>query len=385
MWLVYVLVVVCAILVGLLRWWLGRRTAGDIVGFALVAVLLVVAQAARVVDTGSLTPSRPAAVVLLTALAVWLLNPPARVMSVLGWIGVSVAASSLVLAATSPIAWIDPSDWGAPTKAVYGSNLLAGFYSHENTLGMMLVLALPFVWHAISGRVSAIVTAVMALALLLTASRTSLIALVALCVATIAAMVVGPRLGRWLMVLATFSAFAASVVVPRLVGDAAFSERGTIWALAGEAWSSAPWLGQGPYAFSRDTSLSETLETTMGYVINHGHNSYITVRTEVGFLGAAAALALFVHLLRKCARQFTADPAPLRFLLVIAVLGVLETPVRFDTVMEQSWIAWGGILMVACRSFGVSGATSRGSSLDPDETAPPLDRPRNDAGATAPH
>ncbi len=382
MWLLYIALVLGAIFVGVLRLWVRRGNVGDVAGFALVAILLVLAQVARVVDTGALTPSRPAAVVLLTALAIWLLDPPSRIMSVLGWIGAAVAVSSLVLAVTSDVAWIDPSAWGAPTKAVYGSNLLAGFYSHENTLGMMLVLALPFVWHACAGRLRAIATIAVVAALLLTASRTSLIALVVLCVATVAALVVGPRVGRVLMVATILSAVASGVVVTSVVGKAAFSERGTIWALAGGAWDSAPWLGRGPYAFSRDTPLSESLETTMGYVINHGHNTYITTRTELGLLGVAVVLALLVHLVRKCATYFPTNPAPLRFMLVIAVLGVLETPLRLDTVMEQSWIAWGGLLMIACTSLRSSGeAPSRRPGRSAD-LRPPVER--RDEGADAP-
>jgi O-antigen ligase len=212
---------------------------------------------------------------------------------------------------------------------------------------MTLVLALPFILYAFSGWIRIATVGITVLAVVLSASRTSLITLAVLVLAIGLTLLVGRRRASLPLVALCGTALAVSVVLPYTTGDASFTERGTIWRLAGEFWSTATWFGQGPYAFARDTDLSTQLLETMGYTISHGHNTYVTLRTEVGLVGTLMVAALVGWLLLKAYRAFEKDPTALYFLVVLTVLGVLETPLRFDTVVEQSWIAWGGVFVIA--------------------------------------
>jgi O-antigen ligase len=334
----------------------------DATGVVLLLGVLAIAQLSGWLGTGEYSPSRPVLVLLLAAAAVSVSAPQAEVFSLVGRITAAVAVVSVVLALVSPDAWMDPARTEGDTKAILGSRLLAGFLGHENTLGIILAAGFPFVLDAFRGGARLCLALVTVVALVLTSSRTSLAALAVVLAAVLATRLLGRRAARPLLVAGAFGLLLLTVALPATAGDSAFTERGAIWRLAAPAWTTDRLFGLGPYAFSRGTPLSSDLLRMLGYPVVHGHSTYVSTRTEVGWVGLVLLGLLLVRVLLKSARMFDDRPAPLLFVLALLALGTLETPLRLDTVADQAWLTWGVVIVLACYPLRAhTGSADRGT------------------------
>jgi O-antigen ligase len=103
---------------------------------------------------------------------------------------------------------------------------------------------------------------------------------------------------RFLLVVGIVAAFLFTFLLPNfeemivLLGrDLTFTGRTLIWASAIEAGSAQPWLGAGYRSFW--TLLGNTL------MVGHGHNSFLDIWLELGFVGFGLFVAATVVLLRR--------------------------------------------------------------------------------------
>ncbi len=335
----------------------------------LLVFLLAVTQLSGVIQQGYFSLSAPVMILLCAVLALWSGAPDLSDTNILGHITAWLGLLSLGFAMVSQNAWVDPSQWNGVTKAILGQRLLAGFLSSENSLGMSLAAGLPFTLAAYSGWRRWFFLTTTEAALILSASRTSILA--SCVVLTVAALrtLLGAPASRRIAVSIAAVLFGATILVPSLAAGDSFTNRGTIWQISAQSWEPGGMLGQGPYAFSRLTNLSTDLSSAMGYLIVHGHNTYITTRTCAGLLGVVAMAILFLRILRKCSQAFPISPTPMYFMLALLTLGVLETPLRFDTVSDQAFVAWVPFFLLAVWLPDLSavgrpaGHTSAGRSL----------------------
>ena len=142
---------------------------------------------------------------LLMMIAVWISAPTFGEVSVIGYLGGLSASASVALAFALPehAAFVDT--WGTPdsTKAIIGDYQIAGIFGHSNTLGMVCVMSVAVLLYGRGSLLRNALIACTTLALVLSASRTALIAFGVLAVYAIMAKVVrhdGRELG-WLLLI----------------------------------------------------------------------------------------------------------------------------------------------------------------------------------------
>ena len=176
-----------------------------------------------------LTPASVVALILCPAF--WVLRPRVTWFAIFGRLAICLAVVSLVYAVFSPSAWmLGTLDTMSETKAFLGSGLLAGPLGNMNDLGMSLVMGLPFIWLIRNRvvRVGGIVAVVSAL--VLSSSRTSMIALGCIALVVVCCAALGPPGRRRVYGAALVTLTLLGIYVPfSTVNPTAFTDRGAIW------------------------------------------------------------------------------------------------------------------------------------------------------------
>jgi len=212
-----------------------------------------------------------------------------------------------------------------------GGALYSGAFSNENVLGLVLALSLPFVWLALRGRIRLIVIGYVAATVLLTGSRTALLAAAA---ALVALVVLRPSLDRadhtatspirQFAAIAGVAAIAMLGAVLPLLPSATsgLGDRTYFWRIALDGIRTSPLIGNGGTAWS-DLYQSGRIPVSASY---SPHNQWLDVLYASGFLGLVVFVSLLGYLLLRDKLLITASAA---ILIPVLAASTLERPWSF--------------------------------------------------------
>lgn len=262
-------------------------------------------------------------------LAVSAVRPTPDSLRSVGVAAIAVAGFAMLLLLISRDHAVLPDAVGqvrGASKAIVGGVLLAGPLSHSNTLGIFLAFAYPFIGLIETARRRRVGLAVVLIALILTASRTSIIAvgcaivyeLFSRRVPTRAARVAGYGIG------ATLGALV--VLVPLVATDpAAFSTRGAVWQGSLRAWRAhgSFLFGVGP--FWNESGIGRFLAQS-GADRSSGHNLAIQWAVTGGALQLAVGAILIGILVRRAVSFDNELPRPIgtQFVICFLVTSIAE-------------------------------------------------------------
>ncbi|QZS54689.1 O-antigen ligase family protein [Rhodococcus opacus] len=315
---------------------LKHRSSGAVV-FLLPWVAIQISTMAN----GSLPP-KSALLIPAIALAAAFTAPSVRTLETLGKLTIATAVLSLGIATLTPHGFLDVRPpIGQPTpleeKALIGSQLLAGPYGHSNTLGMALALGLPFVllirprWLKFAG------VAVVASALVWTASRTSITTAAIVLMLTFAAMLLSSRaIARWGSI-GIVAALVTMLYIPlSTLGDpTAYSQRGRIWIAIYQTWQESAWFGHGPYAFHAVSRATRVF----GLYAFHGHNLFMHSLMTLGVFGVLAWAVFLIAAARRSVRIGRAgQPAFLYFLITFLTVSCLEISTDLTDLSQLGYV-----------------------------------------------
>jgi O-antigen ligase len=316
-----------------------RRNA--IVSLTLMAAMVQVSNIFGPDDGGFV---RTFPLLLMLSLGVWAIEISTCHLKVLGSCVVAVAALSLVFALTSPDAWIvasasDPDN----SKALVGSRLLAGPYSQGNALGIVMSAGLPFAFALTRKRAQGLGVLCILSVIVLTGSRTSIIAAALTCCLWLVLVSVPLRLRKLVLQSTAICLGALTALLPYIFQNpATFTGRVGIWKTSLELARTSRVFGLGVYTFSPGGVVSNSLN----FVRYEGHNSYVTM-VSTGGLTLLTAFALTIAVAVRSATQMLSESlAPALFVCAFLALGLAETPLRLDTFSDQGWIVWLGLICV---------------------------------------
>lgn len=221
----------------------------------------------------------------------------------------------------------DKSPWGW---------VLAGLSLQSNVLAIQLAIGLGSLPALRSRKAALTGGAVVFAVVILTFSRTAIIA----SGITLVLLTLGrtcPSILRPIFVVGAWLAAATTCALPFFTQNpTAFSDRGNIWTSALANWRTAPIFGQGEDYF-RDRLISDA---TAGRLATHGHNMLVEVLVTQGVFGAAAtAILIYAAATRatRLAAQVVYLPA---MLLPLLMLFILEGAFSFQSSTGISfWIA----------------------------------------------
>lgn len=250
----------------------------------LVTVLQLVAQ--------DRTPRLTALVVPAVATALWAVRPQRGHVEVLGYLTGGLAAVSIVLGLVWPSVGIfvrsEAVDGEKPVSAL---GILAGVLSTGNMLGLALATGLASVLFVRRDVLRWTMTVLVLVAIVWSASRTALLAVLAVAVAALGlALARDARrfAGGWLALVAL-----GALVLPFVTrSPTAFTNRGGYWVASIEAWTQSPWIGHGADWFK----VLAQGEDNLGGHAYHAHNQVVHVLVTGGLVLGALALAVLVVL-----------------------------------------------------------------------------------------
>ena len=269
-------------------------------------------------------PRLTALIVPAVATALWAARPQRGHVEMLGYLTGALAAVSIVLGLALPRAAIFVrSELVEGEKPVSSLGILAGVLSTGNLLGLALAMGLAAVLFVRRAAHRWTMIALVLVAVVWSASRTSLVALAAVGLAALGLVLVRDK-GRfaawWLAVVA-----ACAIALPFVTrAPTAFTNRGGYWIASLESWRSSPWLGHGADFFKQIALGDENL----GGHAYHAHNQVVHVLVTGGLVLAGIALAVLILLgvraVRWARRGFT---WPVLVLTALAVTASFEVTI----------------------------------------------------------
>lgn len=320
---------------------------------ALILIFFLTVSLANFAASGGVELRIGAREAIALGVALWSIQPKLRDLRVVGAAAFGVALCSFALI-PSGRAWMLHADASLLEKAIIGHDLLAGPFPQSNVLGLVLTAGIGFIFmmkHAF-WRVVAFVT--VGFALLLSGSRTSLIAVAVACVVALVAVLVRSHRG-WTTICAVSGLITAAAVfvLPISTHDpAAFTDRGEIWMLSRVTWLSGvkTFLVGNTLSFYGSGSQFSVQNGTPTY---HGHNEFVTVMTMSGVIALLLlALIFWLAMRNTLAIRGAGARSGALVLLCLLVASLAETPLRIDTVDSVGWMAWFalfGLLFAAAR------------------------------------
>lgn len=308
----------------------GRRVS--IFGVAIMTSSMI----AMVVDTSawdSIIKGQP--MVLLVVLAAASFGMPSREGAITGGalFAVSVCAAGSILGVITP----DDVFLPCPDKCSIAGELYMGATPHSNTLGLITAIGIPLVWLAFNGRTRLVMLAYLVVNLLLTGSRTSMLAaavtlaVLALTTPSVRGKTVdGKR--RFLLTCTVAIVTVVAVVLPFTRQPDTFATgRGYLWRIALDRFEQDPFLGAGLTAWDRFYAAGE-FGAAAAYST---HNQWLEVLLLSGVVGAAAFGLGYASLIfgGDDSRRFVILPV----LLTIAMLSVTERPLSIGLINTMTW------------------------------------------------
>lgn len=243
---------------------------------------------------GQLTVARAAdsVVAALVIGACCRLRPNLRNLFVVGYLASASCALSLVLLLLKPENAYFVDTFGSinnSTKALIGSNQLAGIFGHSNTLGIVAGVSIAILACRKLTRSSGVAMALAAAALVGSSSRTTLIAALFVFAAVVAGYLYRTTKGRPTSSVTLLPALALLIVPLVTTSPRAFTSRGLIWQGSLSQMQSSWTFGLGPDWYATIGSSFGAL----GAEATSGHNLFIHVLTTTGVLGVLVYAGLY--------------------------------------------------------------------------------------------
>lgn len=332
----YVLIIALCVVTGTVR--LFRRGLRTPVWGAplLVALAVFIGSYSAQLDGFEFLPGRVVAL-LAIVLAVVVLQPGKGVALGAATFGVTLGlASALVTVVDYTLAMAPAAECARKCGEI--GLLFAGAANHGNGLGLALVLALPFVLLAFTGRSRLVLAGFLLVLIVATGSRS---AIAASGVVVVAALICRPGYGpegrtqgrnRKTLLILLVAGVVTGFVLPFVVDTrGAFTNRGYLWMIAREEIAARPWLGAGSEAWAHAYQTG-AFGAAAGYST---HNQWI----DVLYVGGMVALGLVgvATLLLLARAEGLHSWAALFILLTIAWMGVLERVVSLNGI---DWMVW---------------------------------------------
>ncbi|MCJ1706108.1 O-antigen ligase [Microbacterium sp. VKM Ac-2923] len=264
------------------------------------------------------------------AVTFWALQTRVDDLKLYALLTAALAAASMALTVTAPTLMYMPQSFDAASdKSLTGLPLLAGFFSHPNSNGLFLLLALPLA-HLFSHWYLRWATAgVILAAIVWSSSRTALFGAAVWLVVMLLNLLLRASLRRVLGVL-LIGLVAAIAVIPLTTTDPeAYTDRGAIWQFVLSQLHGTEWIvGLGHTWFTDHYDLlSSALSTAAG----HGHNVFANYVVTGGLILVMLIALVLLNAARIAAylphRQHV---AALAFLCVLAAASITETAWRTD-------------------------------------------------------
>jgi len=276
-------------------------------------------------------------------IALWIANPPLEVLSVVGMLTVATAAASVVLMFLVPALVTIPQSAGEYAKAFFGDKLLAGPFGHPNTFGVAMALGFPAISFFRNKRWRLLGYCVTFIALLLAASRTSLLGVI-LAMSIACLFVLGRRrVGQRLFLLGvaffgTLATLIAIIVVPLTTTDPmGWSNRGRIWMTSLDYFRASPIIGNGPDFYGQIALIA----TDFNRLAFHGHNLFVNSATTTGWVGLLGIGVVLGVLFISSARALAGGKCyPLMFVAAFAGVSLLEVVTDFRNFGSFAYCAW---------------------------------------------
>lgn len=230
----------------------------------------------------------------------WLLRPRVGVLRYVGYVVAAAAVISIALALVLPSKGLLVStsgDLATEGKAIIPSGILIGFLTHGNNLGQFLALGLPFVAMVSDRRLRWLLLAITSFALIWTAARSILGAVVVGVLAVAVTALVDRASRRWFAPVVVLTPFVIGGVLPFLITNPVrFTNRGGIWVASIDWWQQSPLTGLGSNWYTRVGGTSDRLASS----VFNGHNQLIHLLVTGGILLAVlVAVQLVVAAVRS--------------------------------------------------------------------------------------
>ncbi|BAJ75156.1 lipid A core - O-antigen ligase [Microbacterium testaceum StLB037] len=251
---------------------------------------------------------------------------------VLGHAGGLVASLSLWGFAFEPSMVLMSAGLAHADKSLTGAPLLAGIFSHSNTLGLFLVVSLPFVFLERRFWIRWPIVVVIAVALVLSSARTALFGAGVVLVAVALGWLL-PRIAFRVVAVAGLLVLSALVVhTPFSEHDpAAYTFRGEIWIFNIAQLSGHMLFGRGAWYYSDNYGV---LKEALSSAASHAHNGLLTTLMVGGLVTLGAVLVVIFFAWRG------ADRAPARREMIVGVAsltGLLAVSITETTLRFAGW------------------------------------------------
>lgn len=248
------------------------------------------------------TPENIYRLMPVLAIAVWMLRPKLARLQILGYVvGVTVIASLAfgVILPDHAILRNAKGSFVTVDKQILPWGSLVGVFTNGNSLGQFIALGLPAVM-LIRARVPRVSFTLCCLfALVWSASRSSIFAVVLAIVAYLIVSRSRPTSRAILASVVLGAFFTAVCVLPLTTRDPrAFTNRGYIWEASRMAWAQHPLFGNGSNWFSIVGSSSASL----GATVFHAHNQFLHLLVTGGSVLAGLTGVLIATALIAAAR-----------------------------------------------------------------------------------
>lgn len=276
-------------------------------------------------------------VVTLLATAIWSLGLRRADLHVFGGVATFLSLATLLLAVWWPAAWQRDDE-----KGFFGEEVLAGPFSQMNVLGIALALLLPFSFTHKARWLKALTFLAMGTALVLTASRTSLIAAGISVLMMLVLRIQKSHTTRSLTyVVATVLVLMVVVALPLVTTNrAAFTARGGIWIDAREFTADSWELGHGLRTFAFGGPLYQVTHEQAA----HAHNLFLQYLAMLGVVGVLGLIILLRTMMNTAKRALGETVLLSGAVMVVIGLGIAEVPIRVEVFDGPAWIAWPIIL-----------------------------------------
>ncbi|WP_285138393.1 hypothetical protein [Microbacterium sp. lyk4-40-TSB-66] len=265
------------------------------------------------------------------ALMFWAIGTRVGDLKVYALLAAVLAGVSMALTQGAPALMYMPQSFDAASdKSLTGLPLLAGFFSHPNSNGLFLVLALPLThlfsrWYLRWATAGVILTGIV-----WSSSRTALFGAAVWLVVMLLSLLLRVSLRRVLVVLLV-GLIAAVVVVPLATTDPqAYTARGAIWQFnLAQLNGTTQWLfGLGHTWY---TDNYEMLRSALSTAAGHGHNVFVTYTVTGGLVLVALIVVVLLNAARIAGTLPTRESvAAMAFLCVLAAASITESAWRTE-------------------------------------------------------
>jgi hypothetical protein len=327
---------------------------------------------ARDMFTG-LDPAKASYIYPLIAALLWLLRPRIEVLRYLGYVAGVSAVISIAIAVVLPSRGILLSSTGelvGQGKEIFSSGILIGFLTHGNTLGQFLALGLPFIGMVPRRWLRWALFAVTAFALIWTAARSILGAVLIGLLAVAISAALDPITRRWLMPVVAMVPFVIGGIVPFLVSNPhTFANRGLVWAVSFTWWHQSVLTGNGSLWYGRVGKTSDEVAASVG----NGHNQLVHLLVTGGVVLAVIVFAQVIVAAVKVGEMAAAGRlVPVAYLGTLAGACVLE---KAFAIVDNT-----PMLLVTVVPLTVLICSDLSSARRDGGTRPPPNRPSRHAG-----